>query len=203
MKFGEICFFFLLLLGSVEAKKKVADPVGDACDEKSYESKLDPIHPKYVLACVDKHVVRLSANPPKAVEPVAVNEIAMVSGSCGSVPVPETPEHFLERKNCVVYETNMNQDAKEINALRRRIDAGFASHQLADVILARKLVDANYKLYFESMEKRNLSLRRLGSVDDCAVVYNTTSELKVSDLTVKQSDAIAYCKSLKLYPPTK
>jgi hypothetical protein len=44
---------------------------------------------------------------------------------------------------------------------------------------------------------------RLEYADQCAKVYRTTSNKKVSDVTVNESEQIKECRSSDLYPPQK
>jgi hypothetical protein len=44
---------------------------------------------------------------------------------------------------------------------------------------------------------------RLKHVDDCTSVYHNTIDLKVSDLTGRQTESVKACRSLGLYPPEK
>lgn len=43
----------------------------------------------------------------------------------------------------------------------------------------------------------------LGRVDPCVTLYRATIDKKTSDLTVRESELIAGCKGLDLYPPPK
>ena len=189
----------LAFVYSLEAKKKptVSDPVGDSCDPKVYESKRDPNHPKYILACVYSRIVRLSDKPPTPVSSqVSLQDLAPVKSRCGPTTADESPQHVFERKRCESLEGSMNSYEQS-----RRFDSAINSHQLIESNSARQVKDRLYKYYIEDMESWALSIKRLGYVEECAKVYKDSSELKQSDLTVRQVEAIGACKNLGLFPP--
>jgi hypothetical protein len=45
--------------------------------------------------------------------------------------------------------------------------------------------------------------KRLTSADDCSKLFRDTIDKKRSDLTVRETDSVAGCKLLDLYPPQK
>jgi len=43
--------------------------------------------------------------------------------------------------------------------------------------------------------------KKLAAVDTCKILYTKTIDMKTSDLTTRQTELIAGCRSLDLYPP--
>jgi hypothetical protein len=114
-------------------------------------------------------------------EKAAVLEKAMVAAQC----VDPHAEKTLDKKALEAYLTCLAVRTKAL--------------QMQAIILDElKQMDQKQK----DLDLPALKVR-MDRADDCLVVYHTTIDKKVSDLTTREADQIMACKSADLYPPAK
>ena len=125
--------------------------------------------------------------------------MTLLSATAVSQTIKESAEHQYAQQK--LDELQIPVDDFNTNAAE-----WFKTHSLA-----RRLGNVGYKLrkeyeqnHIEDFEKVLPMLQaRVLHVDACVVVYNQTVDLKVSDLTTRNTDQLKAFKSMDLYPPSK
>ena len=94
-------------------------------------------------------------------------------------------------------EIQAGKEARELREAESKVRA--AELKLREEEIRRLMVEAQAKK--DAAEEAQAVKERHRVREACAAIYRTTSNMKVSDLTVKQEQQVRACQALDLYPP--
>jgi hypothetical protein len=132
---------------------------------------------------------------------VANAESIIDKGTAAGPPVVCGPDNLVQNEINNLTEQNKAQDVlvKLLVGCEGCSRDERRGAQLEAAIKVLESVTVSGSLYEKLKDLRML----LGRVDPCVTLYHATIDKKASDLTVRESELIAGCRGLDLYPPSK
>jgi hypothetical protein len=132
---------------------------------------------------------------------VAYAESVIDKGAAAGPPIVCAPTgRGSDVQNLVA---NLKEQNRALEALRKILDGaceGCSSEgQLNAAIKVLESASVGGSSYEKLKDLRTL----LEHVDPCVTLYHATIDKKASDLTVRESELIAGCRGLDLYPPSR
>ncbi|HTB13623.1 MAG TPA: hypothetical protein VK752_18730 [Bryobacteraceae bacterium] len=127
-------------------------------------------------------------------------------------PPPESPEHefarvrletHIKEELLVCYGPCVSESQWAASIVRQLLTTGYDIQGLFRERAAKLDGDTDRKAEWVARERQafDLLFTLLTSADKCATVYRQTIDKKASDLTVRETQQIDACRTLRLYPP--